>query len=126
MADFISKGRLLRMPAPKTFEDLTGGNLDRARALHEVYGDIERVDTLVGSHSEPLPAGFGFSDTSFRIFLLMGPRRLKSDRFFAESENGFAPWKELPDLAKHKKAEQIPASFERFVCTTENTGHTPS
>jgi hypothetical protein len=26
--------------------------------------------------------GFGFSDTAFRIFILMASRRLKSDRFF--------------------------------------------
>ena len=28
------------------------------------------------------PPGFGFSDTAFRIFILMASRRLKSDRFF--------------------------------------------
>ena len=32
--------------------------------------------------AEPKPAGFGFSDTAFRIFILMASRRLKSDRFF--------------------------------------------
>ena len=32
--------------------------------------------------AEPLPPGFGFSDTAFRIFILMASRRLKSDRFF--------------------------------------------
>ena len=32
--------------------------------------------------AEPPPVGFGFSDTAFRIFLLMAPRRLQSDRFF--------------------------------------------
>ena len=26
--------------------------------------------------------GFGFSDTAFRVFILMAARRLKSDRFF--------------------------------------------
>ena len=36
----------------------------------------------VGLFAEPLPAGFGFSDTAFRIFILMASRRLKSDRFF--------------------------------------------
>jgi hypothetical protein len=29
-----------------------------------------------------LPPGFGFSDTAFRVFILMASRRLKSDRFF--------------------------------------------
>ena len=28
------------------------------------------------------PKGFGFSDTAFRVFVLMASRRLKSDRFF--------------------------------------------
>src|SRR5207302_2740397 len=36
----------------------------------------------VGMYAEPLPAGFGFSDTAFRVFILMASRRLKSDRFF--------------------------------------------
>ncbi len=31
---------------------------------------------------ERLPKGFGFSDTAFRIFVLMASRRLKSDRFY--------------------------------------------
>ncbi|KAH7397781.1 heme peroxidase [Cadophora sp. MPI-SDFR-AT-0126] len=79
--------RLLRMSAPKTFEELTGGNLELAQELREVYGDIELVDTLVGSHSEPLPEGFGFSDTAFRIFIVMASRRLKSDRFIAGQWN---------------------------------------
>ena len=75
------------MSAPKTFEELTGGNIELAQELREVYGDIELVDTLVGSHSEPLPKGFGFSDTAFRIFILMASRRLKSDRFIAGQWN---------------------------------------
>ncbi|GAB1732075.1 hypothetical protein NU195Hw_g8930t1 [Hortaea werneckii] len=80
--------RLLRMNVPKTFEELTGGNKELAQKLSEVYdGDIDKVDTLVGSHSEPVPPGFGFSDTAFRIFILMASRRLKSDRFIAGAWN---------------------------------------
>jgi hypothetical protein len=80
--------RLLHMPAPKTFEELTGGNKELAQKLSDAYGgDIELVDTLIGSHSEPLPKGFGFSDTAFRIFILMASRRLKSDRFIATQWN---------------------------------------
>ncbi len=45
-------------------------------------GELENVDTMVGMFCEPLPRGFGFSDTAFRIFILMASRRLKSDRFF--------------------------------------------
>ncbi|KAK3358021.1 heme peroxidase [Lasiosphaeria hispida] len=76
--------RLLRLTAPKTFEELTGGNTALAKELAEAYnGDIELVDTLVGSHSEPVIPGFGFSETAFRVFILMASRRLKSDRFIA-------------------------------------------
>ena len=37
---------------------------------------------MVGMYAETPPRGFGFSDTAFRIFVLMATRRLKSDRFF--------------------------------------------
>lgn len=37
---------------------------------------------MVGMYAEPFPKGFGFSDTAFRIFVLMASRRLKSDRFY--------------------------------------------
>jgi hypothetical protein len=40
------------------------------------------VDLTVGVFAEQRPAGFGFSDTAFRVFVLMASRRLKSDRFF--------------------------------------------
>ena len=39
---------------------------------------------MTGLYAEPLPAGFGFSETAFRIFVLMASRRLKSDRFFTD------------------------------------------
>jgi hypothetical protein len=51
--------------------------------MRRVYdGDIERVDLMIGMFGERFPAGFGFSDTAFRIFILMASRRLNSDRFF--------------------------------------------
>ena len=34
--------------------------------------------------AEKRPAGFAFSDTAFRIFVLMASRRLNSDRFFTD------------------------------------------
>jgi len=37
---------------------------------------------MVGLFAEKPPKGFAFSDTAFRIFILMASRRLKSDRFF--------------------------------------------
>jgi hypothetical protein len=50
--------------------------------MADIYGDIERVDLMVGLFAEKRPDGFAFSDTAFRIFILMASRRLNSDRFF--------------------------------------------
>ena len=51
--------------------------------MRGVYdGDIERVDVMVGMYAEATPRGFGFSDTAFRIFILMASAGSKSDRFF--------------------------------------------
>lgn len=76
--------RLIHMPPAKNFEDLTGGNKLLAKEVSDIYGgDIEKVDLQVGMYCEPLPKGFGFSDTAFRIFILMASRRLKSDRFLS-------------------------------------------
>ena len=49
-----------------------------------MYGDIERVDLQIGMHAETPPKGFGFSDTAFRVFILMASRRIKSDRFLTD------------------------------------------
>jgi heme peroxidase len=73
--------RLLHLPPAESFEDLTKDR-DKAAEIAAVYGSIEDVDLTVGLHAEPLPSGFGFSDTAFRTFILMASRRLKSDRFF--------------------------------------------
>jgi hypothetical protein len=60
-----------------------GGDPDLAKELRRIYGnEIERVDLMVGMFAETPPPLFGFSDTAFRIFVLMASRRLKSDRFF--------------------------------------------
>ena len=76
--------RLLHKPAVTSFEELTD-NPQWAEELKRVYAnDLEKVDTMVGLLAEPLPEGFGFSDTAFRIFLLMASRRLKSDRFLSK------------------------------------------
>jgi hypothetical protein len=54
-----------------------------AEELRRLYdNDIERVDLMVGMYAERRPQGFAFSDTAFRIFVLMASRRLNSDRFF--------------------------------------------
>lgn len=52
--------------------------------LKEVYeGDIHKIDAMVGMYAEQPPPGFAFSDTAFRLFVLMASRRLKSDPFFS-------------------------------------------
>jgi hypothetical protein len=83
--DFREK---LRKPRVKRFEDLTP-NQQWAEEIRDVYdGDIDAVDLQVGLYAEEPPKGFGFSDTAFRIFILMASRRLKSDRFFT---NDYTP-----------------------------------
>jgi hypothetical protein len=75
--------RQLRKEPVKDWKELAGGDDTLAKELKSVYGgNLEDVDTMVGMFCEPLPGGFGFSDTAFRIFILMASRRLKSDRFF--------------------------------------------
>src|SRR2546423_9887974 len=72
----------MRMPRMRSFDELTH-NKEWAEEIRRVYdNDIDKVDLQVGMYSEPLPPGFGFSDTAFRVFILMASRRLKSDRFF--------------------------------------------
>jgi hypothetical protein len=79
--------RLLHKPAVKSFDELTDNPVWR-KQIKEVYNnDLEQVDLMTGLYAEPLPAGFGFSETAFRVFLLMASRRLKSDRFFTDDFN---------------------------------------
>jgi hypothetical protein len=74
----------LRMPRFKSFDELTP-NKQWAKEIAELYkGDIDAVDPMVGMYAETPPKGFGFSDTAFRIFILMASRRIKSDRFFTD------------------------------------------
>jgi hypothetical protein len=74
--------RLLRLRPVKTFRELTDDN-DLAAELEDVYdGDVEKLDLSIGMFAEKRPTGFAFSDTAFRIFILMASRRLNSDRFF--------------------------------------------
>lgn len=75
--------QMLRKRPVSSFDELTGGHPSDTALIRELYeGRLDRVDTLVGNLAEPRPAGFGFSDSLFRIFILMASRRLKSDRFF--------------------------------------------
>jgi thioester reductase-like protein len=72
----------------KRFEDITENPI-WANEIRDIYdGDLDAVDLQVGLMAETPPKGFGFSDTAFRIFILMASRRLKSDRFFT---NDYTP-----------------------------------
>jgi Animal haem peroxidase len=73
--------RLLHLRPAGSFEELTD-DPGQLAALRRLYRDVDSVDTVVGMLAEKKPAGFGFSDTAFRIFILMASRRLNSDRFF--------------------------------------------
>jgi hypothetical protein len=80
--------QLLHRPPVRNFEELTS-NPVWVKQLKQIYdNDLNRVDTMVGLFAEQPPPGFGFSDTAFRIFILMASRRLNSDRFFT---NDFTP-----------------------------------
>ena len=79
--------RLLHLKPARSFEDLTDDPAQLA-ALRRLYRDVDSVDTIVGMLAEKKPTGFGFSDTAFRIFIVMASRRLNSDRFFT---NDFTP-----------------------------------
>jgi hypothetical protein len=76
--------RMVHKAPYETFEEMTD-NPEWAQQIKHVYNnDIEKVDLLVGLMAEPLVEGMGFTDTAFRIFLLMASRRLKSDRFLSK------------------------------------------
>ena len=70
----------LHKPRIKSWEELCE-NTESVRRMKEIYRSVDEVDTMVGLFAETPPPGFGFSDTAFRIFILMASRRLQSDRF---------------------------------------------
>jgi heme peroxidase len=70
----------LHMPRLTRWEELSSDPATVER-LRSVYRSIDEVDTMVGMFAETPPDGFGFSDTAFRVFILMASRRLQSDRF---------------------------------------------
>jgi hypothetical protein len=79
--------KLLHLQPAVSFETLTE-NPAWAEQLRQVYqNEIDRVDLIVGMFAERRPKGFAFSDTAFRIFILMASRRLNSDRFFTQDFN---------------------------------------
>jgi hypothetical protein len=73
--------KLLHLSPASSFEELAGDPA-LAEKLRRVYhDDIDRVDLSVGMFAEKRPQGFAFSETAFRIFIVMASRRLNSDRF---------------------------------------------
>ena len=74
--------RLFRLKPAESFAELTDNPVEADRIRRAYDGEIERVDLMIGLYAEPKPKGFGFSDTAFRVFILMASRRLESDRFF--------------------------------------------
>jgi hypothetical protein len=76
--------RLLRKPPVKSFDEITDDPVWRQQIKTVYNGDLEQVDLMTGLYAEPCPPGLGFSETAFRVFLLMAGRRLKSDRFFTD------------------------------------------
>jgi hypothetical protein len=79
--------RLLHLKPIKSFEDLTD-RPEWVQELRRVYNDdIEQIDQMIGMYAENPPSGFAFSDTAFRIFVLMASRRLNSDRFLTTDYN---------------------------------------
>jgi hypothetical protein len=79
--------KLLHLKPIDSFEDLTD-NPVWLNELRHVYGDdVDQLDQMIGMYAENPPRGFAFSDTAFRIFVLMASRRLNSDRFLTTDYN---------------------------------------
>jgi Animal haem peroxidase len=77
--ELLGRGRI------NSFEEICPSKPQWAKELREVYNDdLDSVDLMVGMYAEDVPEGFGFSDTAFRVFILMASRRLRSDRFFTK------------------------------------------
>ncbi len=77
--ELLGRGRI------NSFEEICPSNPQWAKELREIYNnDLDSVDLMVGLYAEDIPEGFGFSDTAFRVFILMASRRLRSDRFFTQ------------------------------------------
>jgi hypothetical protein len=76
--------RLFHKEPLGSIDELTDDATWREEVRRVYDNDIERVDLMTGLFAEPRPHGFGFSETAFRVFVLMASRRLKSDRFFTD------------------------------------------
>jgi len=99
--------RLIGKDPVKSFEELTDNPTWREEIRTLYGGDLEKVDLMVGLYAEPLPAGFGFSETAFRIFVLMASRRLKSDRFYTDDYRPEIYTQEGLDYIRHNGMKQV-------------------
>ena len=98
---------LFHMKPLTSFEQITP-NKQWQEEIREVYdGDLDAVDLQVGLLAEQAPKGFGFSDTAFRVFILMASRRLKSDRFFTTDYR--------PEVYTHVGLDWVAANDMRSV-----------
>jgi hypothetical protein len=76
--------KLLHLPPASSFEDLAGDPALAEKLQRAYNNDIDSVDTIIGMFAEKRPQGFAFSETAFRIFIVMASRRLNSDRFLTK------------------------------------------
>src|SRR5262249_32665938 len=60
------------------------GYPELAQTFTERCGHPDKCEIMGGRYAEKPPEGFGFSDTAFRVFILMASRRIKSDRYFTD------------------------------------------
>lgn len=80
--------RQLGLGPIRSFADLNT-DPEMVRKLEACYGsapeDVEKLDLMIGTLGEShRPAGFGFGETLFQIFLLNATRRLQADRFYTD------------------------------------------
>jgi hypothetical protein len=109
--------RKFHLNPAERFEDFSADPAVVAK-LQSIYDSPEDVDVTIGLYSEAPPQGFAFSDTAFRVFILMASRRLKSDRFYtydfrpevyshegmqwiADNTMGTVLARNFPELASH-------------------------
>lgn len=82
--------RELGLKPIRSFTDLSDDE-DQVREIREVYGqtagvdNVEDLDLLIGTLAEGhRPAGFGFGETLFQVFILNASWRLLGDRFYTD------------------------------------------
>jgi hypothetical protein len=110
--------RLIGKPPVTSWEQLTDNPAWREQIRRVYGGDLEAVDLMTGLYAEPIPPGFGFSETAFRIFILMASRRLKSDRFYTDD---FRPEVYSPTGFGHVRANGLASVLLRHYPVLANT-----